>query len=179
MDAPLAIPGQCGDAGDHLGYSPNLRSQLPRLPSEMGVGWQHLFRMRLYVMGSVPSDDDRTCRDVRGEPLLAGTAAEAISRPHTFINPVLMRPTTAAMQRTPTGAWSRYRRRPDLFDSIVARASSQADTSELKTAPRHTSRRSSRTTSAGAPESFAAFGERRRRRKETPQSVPFFHTTRQ
>lgn len=84
VDAPLAIPGQCGDPGDRLGYSPNLRSQLPRLPSEMGVGWQHLFRMRLYVMGSVPSDDDRTCRDVRGEPLLAGTAAEAISRPLSF-----------------------------------------------------------------------------------------------
>lgn len=109
-DAPLANSGQCGDPGDRLGYSPNLRSQPPRLPSEMGVGWQHLFRMRLYVMGSVPSDDDRTCRDVRGEPLLAATAAEGGRQPLAFINPIVMRPTTAAMQQTPTVAWSRYRK---------------------------------------------------------------------
>ncbi|MGM4870193.1 DUF3551 domain-containing protein [Bradyrhizobium sp. 956_D2_N1_5] len=29
MDAPLANPGRCGDPGDRLGYSPNLRSQPP------------------------------------------------------------------------------------------------------------------------------------------------------
>jgi len=59
-------------------------------------------------MGSVPSVGDRTFRDVRGEPVLAATAGEAIRRPIAFINPILMRPATTAMQQTPTVAWSRY-----------------------------------------------------------------------
>lgn len=113
MDAPLANPGQCGDPGDRLGYSPNLRSQPPRLPSEMGVGWQHLFRMRLYVMGSVPSVGDRTFRDVRGEPVLAATAGEAIRRPLAFINPILIRPATVCQAQFSRAAF------PLLFDHLV------------------------------------------------------------
>jgi hypothetical protein len=71
-------PGRGDDPCGRPGYGSTLRSPLPGLPTEVGVGRQQRHLLQLCIMGAVPHGGVGTLGHVLGQPVLAaGTSGVA------------------------------------------------------------------------------------------------------
>jgi hypothetical protein len=80
QDVTLAITRRCDSLRGRVRHSSNLRSQIPGLPAKVGLGWQHILRVQVYILGSVPSSSGGTSRHVLGQSILAPRVFQITNR---------------------------------------------------------------------------------------------------
>lgn len=71
QDVTLAIARRCDSVRGRVRHGADLRSQIPGLPAKVGLGWQHILRVQVYILGSVPGSSGGTSRHVLGQSVLA------------------------------------------------------------------------------------------------------------